>query len=123
MEIVRRIRNADPYDLKNADGTYKNGTYCLGVGDALLDNPMSGTGCGQNLSPFIRKVILESGNAECAPTAPSPTPAPQNTNLKVSVIVQWYDGKCGRSDDTSLTEDTLFCNKVKLESCVSDYES
>ncbi len=106
MEIMRQMRDSD----WSSFSLYGNGSYCLDkdtttlfVKDALPVNGCSHGGSNpQNVDVFARRIDIEENSSDCS-----------NSQTKVLVSVSWSDNKC--------TTSNLYCHKVDLVSCFSDF--
>lgn len=115
MEIVRQKRSNDWKNFKDLSGS-----YCLDKNSTILreKNPASINGCYSvigdpvnNVDNFARQIDIGDSNS-CNP----PGGLPAINARKITVIVSWNDSKC-----TDRTTD-LFCRKVELVSCLSDFQ-
>lgn len=102
MEIVRQIRNRDWNAFKQLTYVY----YCLPKDAISLDRDTSdrSPACGGvNIgTTFIRQVLINHNSSDCAAAS------------KVNVLVFWSDNKCTSGSN-------LYCHKVELVSCFSDF--
>lgn len=107
MEIMRQMRDSDWVLFSS----YDSGSYCLDKDEKNLF-PRDGAvinGCShdgsnpQNVDVFARQVNIEENSSDC-----------DNTQTKVLVSVSWSDSKCTDNNN-------LYCHKVDLVSCFSDF--
>jgi Tfp pilus assembly protein PilV len=96
MEHMRKLRDVNW-------GTFYTygGFYCLDKNSSTLR--AKGSGCGQNVENYIREVELEQDSSTCT-----------GKEAKVVVSVYWADNTC-------TSQSNIFCHKVQLVSCLSDY--
>lgn len=110
MEIVRKMRDTD---YTSFDTLATATTYCLDSNDPVVnpanirDDTINGCSTGVGDPPenvgniFARRVEIRS-------------PGSCIRGKEVIVSVLWVDGKCSDSSN-------LFCHKVELRSCLTDF--
>lgn len=96
MEIIRQIRSSDWSTFNNLS----TGHYCLDKDSKEL---VLSIDCGQNVDIFVREIDIEKNSSSC-----------NNNQTKAIIQVSWSDGKCTNRIN-------LFCHKVRLVSCFSDF--
>lgn len=101
MEVVRKNKNSDYNNFKNLSGN-----YCIKKDSMILESRAS---CNQNVDIFVRGADIHMiktyyGNPSC-----------ELGQMKATVYVRWSDSKCPASD--------VFCHKVELVSCFSDFNT
>lgn len=98
MEVVKSLRNQDWGKFK----TY-SGPYCMKNDNKLYPTTASPECDKPHLDNFFIREITFNVDAPCNGSG----------QTKVTVTVGWTDGKCSVLD--------IFCNKVTISSCFSDY--
>lgn len=113
IEIIRSMRNNDYADFKNLSGNYCMASTCNTLVNTssnacgISTDPTGVVSCGQNVSTFIRTVVV-------APTNAGATDC-NTSGYKVSVNVAWADSKC--TDSTK-----PFCHVLTVNTCLSNYQ-